>query len=97
MKASKCSFFKREINFCGIVVENGKIRPDPQKTATLAKTPLCNVKELKGFIGLANWFKDFIPDYAKIAHPLTNLLRKDVKWQWTIRICDSAFELLSGE
>lgn len=38
---------------------------------------------MQGFIGLANWFTDFIPDYAKTALPLTNLLRKDEQWKWT--------------
>jgi hypothetical protein len=55
---------------------------DPAKAATLKKTPLSNVKELQSFLGLVNWFKDFIPNYANIAVPLTDLLSSNTPWRW---------------
>ncbi|KAL0291701.1 UNVERIFIED_CONTAM: hypothetical protein Scaly_2624900 [Sesamum calycinum] len=49
--------------------------------------------DLRSFLGLANYYSRFIKKYSKIMNPLTDLLRKDQKWEWTIS-CDDAFRLL---
>ncbi|KAL0301976.1 UNVERIFIED_CONTAM: Retrovirus-related Pol polyprotein from transposon.6 [Sesamum radiatum] len=49
--------------------------------------------DLRSFLGLANYYRRFIKKYSKIVNPLTDLLRKDQKWEWTIS-CDDAFRLL---
>jgi len=41
-----------------------------------------NVKEMQRFLGLANYYKRFIKDFAKIAAPLHILVRKEQKWKW---------------
>ena len=50
-------------------------------------------KEVKQFLGLAGYYRKFIPRYADIARPLNALTRKDVEFVWT-DICQRSFELL---
>ena len=44
--------------------------------------PPLNIKEFKRFLGLASYYRRFIPQFAKIAHPLHQLTRKDVDFRW---------------
>lgn len=44
---------------------------------------MSNIKEFQSFLGLINWFKDFIPDYPDVALPLTKLLVDSAYWDWT--------------
>ena len=41
-----------------------------------------NVKEVQKFLGLANYYRRFIKDFARIAAPLHVLVRKEQKWKW---------------
>jgi len=41
-----------------------------------------NVKDVRKFLGLANYYRRFIKDFARIARPMNTLTRKDIKWQW---------------
>jgi len=43
---------------------------------------LRNVKEVKKFLGLTNYYRQFIKDFAKLAAPLHVLVRKEEKWRW---------------
>ncbi|GIY47055.1 retrovirus-related Pol polyprotein from transposon 297 [Caerostris darwini] len=62
----------------GHVVENGTIRPSPAKTLAVKRFPVpTNVKRVQSFLGLTSYFQKFIPEYSKIAKPLSDLLRKD--------------------
>ncbi|GIX77088.1 retrovirus-related Pol polyprotein from transposon 297 [Caerostris extrusa] len=62
----------------GHIVENGIIRPSPAKTLAVKRFPVpTNVKRVQSFLGLTSYFRKFIPEYSKIAKPLSDLLRKD--------------------
>jgi len=61
----------------GHLVQDGSILPDEQKTSAIANWPVARTKkQLKRYLGLTSHFRGFIRDYAGIAHPLTELLRK---------------------
>ena len=45
------------------------------------KTPQ-NITDIRSFLGFANYYRRFIPGFAAVAHPLTELTKKDVNWQW---------------
>jgi len=40
------------------------------------------VRDIRKFLGLANYYKQFVKDFAKIVRPLNNLTRKEEKWKW---------------
>jgi len=42
------------------------------------------VKDVRKFLGLANYYRRFIKDFARVARPINMLTRKDVKWQWGV-------------
>lgn len=81
------SFFAREsVKFLGHVIVPGGIQADPEKTAAIANMAIPhNVKHLKSFLQTSSWFRRFIPNYAEVAKPLTDLLKKDCVWMWTPR------------
>ena len=54
-----------------------------------------NVKELQRFLGVANFFRKFIPVFSRVAYPLYQLLRKDKEFIWD-EACESAFVKLKG-
>ena len=51
------------------------------------------VHEVQSFLGLAGYYRRFIPDFSKIAKPMTRLLQKDEKFSWTLE-CEAAFHTL---
>lgn len=70
--------FKRRVNFLGYIIENGKIQPSDEKTLAIKKFPQpATYKQVQSFLGLTGYFRKFIPSYAVVAKPLSDLLRKD--------------------
>lgn len=100
LKMNKCSFFFDKIDFLGFEVSSNGIRPGSKKCEAVSKFPKpTNQHELRQFLGLSGFFRRFIKDYALLAAPLTDLLKKDKGWVWG-GPQDQAFmcikELLSG-
>ena len=72
------------------------IQPDPDKISAVKDFPVPKkVKDIRSFLGLANYYRRFIKDFMKIAKPLTQLLHKNVKFQWT-EACQTAFDILKS-
>ena len=76
----KCHFAKSSIKILGNVVSEGVVKPDPEKVRVIKdfKTPR-SIKELRGFLGFANYFRHFIPNFGLLAEPLTSLLKGHTK------------------
>ena len=96
----KCTLAKREVNYLGHVVSKEGIMPDPGKIKSVKEMPVpTNVKAVRQFLGLASYYRRFIPKFAKIANPLHALTHQDVPFIWT-QACQDAFsklkELLSS-
>ena len=73
---SKTDFFVRSVEFCGHVLENGTRRPAPGKVLALERWDKPdNVRELRGFLGLANYHSGYVQNYASIATPLIKMLK----------------------
>ncbi|MFZ2538957.1 MAG: reverse transcriptase family protein, partial [Oscillospiraceae bacterium] len=82
---SKSQFAKNKIKILGHVLEDGKILPDPEKTKAISEFPTPRTKkQVKAFVGLANFYRSFVNNFAEIARPLTDLTRRDLpdKVQW---------------
>jgi len=74
-----------ECTYLGHIVGNGKIQPEPDKIRAVETFPQpVTKKQVRAFLGLTGYYRKFIPDYATVALPLTDLTRKnapsDVKW-----------------
>ncbi len=83
LKPEKCTFHKKEVEYLGIIVGNGKVKMDPNKVKGLSDWPTpTTVKEMHSFLGFGNFYKDFINNYSKIACPLHELTRKNQQWIW---------------
>ncbi|GJP69722.1 hypothetical protein CLOP_g722 [Closterium sp. NIES-67] len=83
VKLSKREFALEKVQFLGHMVSAQGVHVDPKKIEAVRtwKTPK-NVKELQQFLGFANYYNRFVPQYAKIAAPLTNLLKKNTPYKW---------------
>ena len=53
-----------------------------------------SVHQIRQFLGLAGYYRRFIPDFSKIAQPMTKLLQKDAKFVWSLA-CEEAFQTLT--
>ena len=93
-KFSKCEFWLNKIPFLGHVLSGDGISVDPTKVQEVLewKAPT-TVTEVQSFLGLAGYYRRFIPDFSKIAKPMTRLLQKDEKFVWTPK-CEEAFHTL---
>ena len=97
LKASKCEFFKSQIQYLGHIVSDEGIQTDPDKIAALKDWPApTNIKELRSFLGFAGYYRRFVCNYSKIVKPLNALLvghpthkkvrntKKATLWTWGI-------------
>ena len=77
-KFKKRDFWMEKVHFLGYVITKEEISVDPAKIAAVVDWPRpSNVIEVRSFLGMAGYYRRFVKDFAKIASPLTQLLRKD--------------------
>ena len=94
LKDSKCNYFKTHVQYLGHLVSGKGIKPLPEKLESVKKMPAPTTpKEIKQFLGLVGYYRKFIPRFADIARPMTNLTKQDVSFEWTLQ-CQASFEML---
>ena len=93
-KFSKCAFWLRKVPFLGHVISDEGISVDPGKVQEVLdwKSPR-TVHQIRSFLGLAGYYRRFIPNFSKISKPMTKLLEKDSKFVWSEE-CEEAFQTL---
>jgi hypothetical protein len=82
LNMKKCLFAADEVNHLGHIVKADGIRPDPEKVCALEKMEVNSVKTLRAFLGLASYYRKFIPEFSHLTAPLVTLLKKNAKWNW---------------
>src|SRR5512141_2002235 len=91
-KFSKCEFWLDRVAFLGHVISSNGVEVDPSKVeAVLAWNPPKNVSEIRSFLGLAGYYRRFIEGFSKLARPMTELLKKEKKFQWSAA-CEDSFQ-----
>ena len=90
----KCLFLVQSVEFLGHVLCEKGIKMSPSKLASILTWQYpTNVKELQSFLGLANYYRTFIPNYSATALPLHSLTRKGSVFSFDAT-CKTAFDLL---
>lgn len=94
INVEKSRFCLKEIKYLGYIVGHGCLKTDPNKIAAITEYPYPKtVKQVRRFLGLTGWYRRFIANYATISAPITDLLKKSKKFEWTVE-AHSAFEEL---
>ena len=83
VKLEKCRWKVREVGFLGVVIGPEGIKMEKEKVKEVLEwlTPKC-VKDIQKFLGLANYYCQFIKGFTSIARPLHDMVKKDKKWDW---------------
>jgi hypothetical protein len=97
VKLEKCEFRVTEMDFLGHRIIQEGLKMDDHKVKAILDWELPkSVPTLRSFLGLASYYRKFIKNFAKIAAPLTNLLKKfTVTYEWE-GACNKSFETLKG-
>ena len=81
-------FWLTEVGFLGHVVISVCIMVDPKKVETVTQWPWpTSVMEIQSFVGIIRYYRQFIKNYFKVVTPLTQLIRKNIKFEY-----DNAYE-----
>ena len=84
LNRDKCHFFLPSIKFLGHEITRSGILPDEDKIDKVKNFPIPhNLRTLRGFIGLASYYRKFINKFSDIAKPLNKLLQKDEPFLWS--------------
>jgi len=83
IKPEKCVWKVQKIGFLGVVIGPDGIEMEKKKVNRVLSWPEPkNVKDVRKFLGLVNYYRRFIKNFAQVARPMNVLTRKDIKWQW---------------
>jgi hypothetical protein len=93
LKAAKCKFEKQCVEYLGLILDRNTIKPDPVKVNGLKEWPriLKTVTEVHSTLRLLNYHRAFVPGFSHIVKPLTQLLKKNIKFIWT-EACTKALD-----
>jgi len=94
VKLEKCVWKVREVEFLGVIIGEDRVRMEKEKVQGVVEWLVPkSMKDVQKFLGLANYYRQFVKDFAKIAKPLHKMTRKEMKWNWGERQ-QKAFEEL---
>ncbi|CAG8608430.1 3066_t:CDS:2, partial [Paraglomus occultum] len=94
LKREKCKFACEELEFLGHVIGKEGLAPDDRKIEAIKDYPApVDTKEIQSFLGMTGFYRQFIQDYSELTKPITDLLKKKIKFLWTDE-CQDAFETL---
>lgn len=93
----KCQFFANEIEYCGYLIDKTGIHKVKKKITAIQDMPRPeNKDQVRSFVGLVNYYGRFFPNLSTTLYPLNNLLKNDVRFEWS-RQCEEAFNKVKLE
>lgn len=96
VKPSKCLFHQESVTFLGFRLSANGVSPESDKIKAIEGFPVPkNVRDIRSFVGLVNYYRQFIKDFSKLSRPLTRLTKKNVPFLWSDE-CQAAFDLLKS-
>lgn len=91
LNREKSHFCRPELTYLGYVVNRNGLHVDPGKVQCILDLPTPkNPSDIRRVLGMLSWYRRFVPSYSELVAPLTRLLRKSVKFNWSPQ-CESAF------
>jgi len=79
----KCEFMKDEIEYCGhLINKDGLCKPQKKIKAVVNAPSPQTVNQLRSWLGFANYYPKFLPNFATELQPLHSLLKLDTPWHW---------------
>ena len=73
----------KQVHLLGHVISGEGVAIDPAKIESIKSMKYCkNVKHVQQYLGLCGYYRRFVKDFAKIAQPLNNLIKKETKWNF---------------
>jgi len=82
IKPEKCRWKMREVEFLGVIIGPGGVRMQKEKVDGVLSWPTPrSAKDVQKFMGLANYYRQFIQDFSRVAKPLNMLVGKNRKWE----------------
>ena len=92
LNPSKCHFLCKQFKFLGFIINADGMLPDPAKTKAISEMKVPRtIKEIRRFLGMCCYYRKHIFKYSEIVRPITNLLKKESKLQWSNE-CQIAFD-----
>lgn len=83
ISAEKSRFCMRRLKYLGHIIGDGHIAPDPAGITAIVDYPIPTcAKDIRRLLGMAGWYRRFIPHFATISAPLTELLKKGKSFKW---------------
>jgi hypothetical protein len=93
---NKCCFAAKNITFLGHVVSESGTKPDPGKIEAVLHFPQPNtVTNIRSFLSLTGYYRNYVRGYARLAAPLFELTKRDVNFVWDMG-CQQAFQALKA-
>jgi len=83
VKPEKCVWKIREVGFLGVIIRENRVRMEKEKVQRVIEWPVPkSMKDVQKFLELANYYRQFVKDFAKIVRPLHEMMKKENKWSW---------------
>jgi len=93
IQPAKCKWFESSVEYLGHVISKHGRSQSPSLTQAICNAPSpSNLKELRSFLGLINFYSSFLPSASTILKPLRQLTEKSAKFSWS-SACENAFQV----